>query len=149
MGTHYKGSRGERRALDAYIKLRRAAESLGARLSGVLTAAGLTESQWGVLEALHHLGPLCQADLARKILKSGGNLTMVIDNLERRELVRRERDPRDRRFSTVHLTDAGSELLLSLLPAHVGAIAEEMSVLTSEEQEELARLCKKAGLGHE
>ena len=49
----------------------------------------LTAPQFGVLEALYHLGPLCQKDLAAKILKSSGNMTMVIDNLEKRDLVRR------------------------------------------------------------
>lgn len=149
MTTRWDGSKRERRALDAYIKLRRAAESLGARLSHIFTTAGLTESQFGVLEALLHLGPLCQADLARKILKSGGNMTMVVDNLEKRQLVRRERDQRDRRFCTVHLTDAGRDLIAALLPQHVGAIVQELSTLTAAEQDELGRICRKAGLGHE
>jgi MarR family 2-MHQ and catechol resistance regulon transcriptional repressor len=149
MANHWDGSRRERRALDAYVKLRRAAESVGSRLSHVFVEAGLTESQFGVLEAIHHLGPLCQADLGRKILKSGGNMTMVVDNLERRQLVRRERDQKDRRFSTVHLTKEGEQLITSLLPRHVAAIADEFSSLSATEQDELARLCKKAGLGTE
>ena len=44
---------------------------------------GLTESQIGVLEALAHLGPLTQGELCRKILRSGSNVTTVVDNLER------------------------------------------------------------------
>ena len=147
MGTHYDGSKRERRALDAYIKLRRAAESLSTRLSAVFSKAGLTESQFGVLEALHHLGPLCQAELAKKILRSGGNMTMVIDKLEKRELVRRERDTHDRRFTTIHLTGEGAKLIASILPEHVALIVEELSTLSANEQDELGRLCKLAGLG--
>ena len=58
MSTHCRGSKKEIRALDAYIKLMRAAESVTDRTSRHLAAAGLTISQFGVLEALLHLGPL-------------------------------------------------------------------------------------------
>ena len=70
-------------ALNTYTKLMRAAESVTGRISRVMTAAGLTISQFGVLEALQHKGPLCQKDIAAKILKSSGNITLVIDNLEK------------------------------------------------------------------
>ena len=71
----------EQRALGAYGKLMRAAESVTACLDAGLRRAGLTTSQFAVLETLHHLGPLCQGELAEKILKSSGNLTTVVDNL--------------------------------------------------------------------
>ncbi len=45
---------------------------------------GLTESQFGVLDSLFHLGPMKQKEIGKKILKSGGNITMVINNLEKR-----------------------------------------------------------------
>ena len=71
----------------------------------------MSTSQFGVLELLHHLGPMCQSELAAKILKSTGNLTMVVDHLEERGLVERRRDTGDRRFITVHLTEAGEALI--------------------------------------
>ena len=98
MGTHYTGPPEQRTALDAFIKLTRAAESVEARAHGTLRGQGLTVSQFGVLEALYHLGPLCQGELAGKLLKSGGNLTTVVDNLERRGWVERQRGEGDRRF---------------------------------------------------
>lgn len=149
MGTRHKGSKRERRALDTYIKLRRAAESVGSRLSESYGSAGLTESQFGVLEALHHLGPLCQAELAKKILRSGGNMTMVVDNLERRGLVQRKRDTADRRYVTVTLTPDGERILEATFPQHVEAVVREFDHLSAAEQEQLAQLCKKLGLGGE
>lgn len=146
MGTKYKGSAKEVRALDSYIKLVRATEAVNARTSQNFAAAGLTVSQFGVLEALFHGGPLCQRDLAKKILKSTGNITMVIDNLEKRQLVQRERDAEDRRFITVQLTDAGRQLISSIFPEQLAAIMAEMGTLTDEEQDELGRLCRKLGL---
>jgi MarR family 2-MHQ and catechol resistance regulon transcriptional repressor len=149
MRRKYQGSEQERRALSAFVKLIRAAESLAGRLQAQVTAEGLTGSQFGVLEALLHLGPLCQRELGEKLLKSTGNITMVVDNLEKRGLVRRERSAQDRRYITVHLTDEGRQLISEVFPRHAAAVTREMSVLTAEEQDELARLCRKLGLGKE
>ena len=93
------------RALNTYTKLMRAAESVTGRVHRVLAAPRLTISQFGVLEALYHKGPLCQRDIAAKILKSTGNITLVIDNLEKQGLVKRERTSEDRRYLTVKLTE--------------------------------------------
>jgi MarR family 2-MHQ and catechol resistance regulon transcriptional repressor len=145
MGTRHQGSEDEVRALNAFIKLMRATDSVGARLSGVLAEARLTEGQFGVLETLYHLGPLHPCELAAKLLRSGGNLTLVIDNLERNGLVRRERSTQDRRYVTIHLTPQGRALIAELFPRHAAAIAREMGVLSAAEQEELGRLCRKLG----
>jgi MarR family transcriptional regulator, 2-MHQ and catechol-resistance regulon repressor len=146
MATHYRGSASEKAALDAYIKLMRAADSVTTRLDPLMRAADLTVGQFGTLEALFHLGPLCQRDLGRKLLRSGGNITVVVGNLARRGLVRRTRGPRDRRFVTVTLTDKGRRLIGGLFPRHVQHVVREMGALTLVEQAELARLCRQLGL---
>ncbi len=145
MGTHYKGTRDEIRAIDAYIKLQRSADAAAGRATRHLASAGLTFSQYGVLDILFHLGPLPLGQIAEKILKSEGNMTTVVDNLERRGLVRRERNERDRRVVTVSLTEAGQHAIEGILPQHIQAIVEEMSILTPDEQETLSRLCRKVG----
>jgi MarR family 2-MHQ and catechol resistance regulon transcriptional repressor len=147
MPTHYTGSRAERRVLNTYIKLKRCAESLSARLVERNTIGDLTFSQFGVLEALYHLGSLTQGEVSTKILKSGSNLTTVIDNLERDGLVRRERDTKDRRVIHLHLTEAGWSKIEAVLPGHIAALVEEFSVLSATEQELLGTLCKKLGTG--
>src|SRR3954464_11429804 len=106
MGTRHRGTLDEINALNAFIKLQRASESVSTRVHAVLPA-GLTVTQFGVLEALHHIGPLCQSELAETLLKMWGNLPWVVDNLERAGHVARERDPADRRFVVVKLTDKG------------------------------------------
>ena len=147
MGTHYKGSKGEIRALDAYIKLIRASESVVGRVGQNLRAEdGLTLSQFGVLEALWHLGPMCQRDLGAKILKSSGNMTMVVDNLEKRALVDRRQSTEDRRVTEVHLTGKGRKLVKEIFPRHAAQIAAELGRLTAVEQEQLGALCRKLGL---
>ena len=136
-------------ALNSYTKLMRSAETVTGRVGRTMSAAGLTISQFGVLEALHHKGPLCQRDIAAKILKSTGNITMVIDNLEKQGLVKRERTTEDRRYLTVGLTARGETLISALFAEVEAAIVLEMGVLTPEEQEQLGRLCKKLGLREE
>ncbi len=134
------------RALNTYTKLMRAAESFTVRVNRAMAEFGLTISQFGVLEALYHKGPLCQRDIAAKILKSTGNITMVIDNLEKRGLVRRERDSEDRRYLTVHLTDEGTAVIAQAFARVEASICTEMTVLSRPEQELLGSLCKKLGL---
>ncbi|HSN75009.1 MAG TPA: MarR family transcriptional regulator [Anaerolineae bacterium] len=146
MGTHYQGTPDEIRALDVYIKLSRAADAVTQRINRHLKEDGLTVSQFGVLEALYHMGPMCQTEVAGKILKSTGNLTLVIDNLEQAGLVQRQRDTVDRRFISVHLTPAGEELIARIFRPHVAGVVATMSALTKDEQEELAQLCRKLGL---
>ena len=145
MPTHFTGSRAEMRTLNTFIKLTRCTNSLLARLAERNTIGDLTYSQFAVLEALYHLGSLTQGDISTKVLKSGSNMTTVIDNLERDGLVCRERAANDRRVIHVHLTEAGSHKVEAVLPGHVAALVEEFSVLSAAEQETLGVLCKKLG----
>ena len=92
MPTHFTGSRAAMRTLDTFIKLTRCTNSVLARLAEKGTVGDLTYSQFAVLEALYHLGHMSQGEISMKVLKSGSNMTTVIDNLERDGLVRRERD---------------------------------------------------------
>jgi MarR family 2-MHQ and catechol resistance regulon transcriptional repressor len=145
MGTHYQGSEEDQNTLNAYIKLMRASDSITARLNKHLSEHDLTLSQFGVMEALHHLGPLNQRSLGEKLLKSGGNITMVIDNLEKGGWVTRKRNPDDRRSVLIHLTEEGKEFIESFFPKHLNKIKEEFAPLSDEEKQTLGTLCKKIG----
>ncbi|MDP1578719.1 MAG: MarR family transcriptional regulator [Candidatus Didemnitutus sp.] len=145
MGTRHQGTIDEINALNSFIKLQRAAGSVSSRVNRVLPT-DLTSTQFGVLEALYHLGPLCQGELAEKLLQSGGNLTLVVANLEKAGYVLRERDPGDRRFVIVKLTDRGTDFIGKLFPRLVARVCAEMRSLSSTELLDLARLCKKVGL---
>jgi MarR family transcriptional regulator, 2-MHQ and catechol-resistance regulon repressor len=147
MPTHYSGNRAELRTLDTFVKLTRCTNSLLGRLAERSTVGDLTWSQFAVLEALYHLGAMTQGEISAKVLKSGSNMTTVIDNLERDGLVRRERDTKDRRVIHVHLTEAGTGKIEAVLPGHVAALVEEFNILSPNEQETLGELCKKLGRG--
>ncbi|WP_293910140.1 MarR family transcriptional regulator [Deinococcus sp.] len=146
MPTKFAGTAQERSALDAYIKLWRAAHLVEAEANRHLADYDLTVSQFGALEALYHLGPMSQRRLAGKILRSSGNLTMVVDNLVKAGLVRRDQDTVDRRIMNVSLTEVGHGLVARVLPPHVQGVVDVFSVLSRSELSQLARLSRKLGL---
>lgn len=146
MPTHYAGTDEEKRALDAYIKLQRAADTVLNRTSAHLYHHDLSLSQFAVLEALHHLGTLSQRELAVKLLKSTGNMSIVLRNLEVRGLISRKRDPQDQRVMQVCITGAGRVLLEGVLPQHIAGIVAAMQALTPDEQQQLGVLCRTLGL---
>lgn len=145
MGTHYRGRPREVRALDAYIKLVRASETLRVRTEEWLRDEGLTVSQLGVLESLLHLGPMRQCDLGTKLLVSRANVTLVVDQLAEHGWVKRKRDAADRRSNVVHLTPEGRRRIAAYFPRHARRIGDAFSALTAGEQEQLGRLAKKLG----
>lgn len=147
MPTAYKGTAAEVRALDCYIKLLRASDTVAARIREQVAAFGLTEAQFAVLEAVYHAGSLRATEIARKVLRSGANVTTVLDNLEKQGVLRRCECPNDRRAIHVKLTPEGEELMRRVFPAVAGRITGLMASLEPAEQEEMARLGKKLGLG--
>jgi len=146
MGSNYKGSKKEIEALNSYIKLIRSADAIRSKIYLELSKYRLTESQFGVLDALLHLGPMKHRELGEKILKSGGNITMVINNLERRELVQRKRGEKDKREFIIHLTHKGKNTIKETLPVIVKKIKKQFEILNKDEQKELQFLCKVIGL---
>ncbi|MGB9105839.1 MAG: MarR family transcriptional regulator [Terriglobales bacterium] len=142
---HFHGTARQERALDAYVKLLRAADTVDSFLMPQLESAGLTPSQFAVLEALYHIGPLCLGELARKLLKTSGNLTMVVGNLQKRGLVTRTRQAADKRFYLVSITEKGRKLIAQVFPRHVERIVAAMSTLSPAEQKSLAALSRKLG----
>ena len=135
----------QRLALATYVRLMRAANAARNHAARHLGGTVLTLTQFAVLEALYHLGPMSLSDIAGKILTTGGNLTMVLGNLERIGLAHRQKCAEDRRVLIVVLTAKGKALIRKLFPEHAAAIAEFMGALSPAEQEQLGSLCRKLG----
>ena len=138
-----KGEKKRRRALDAYARLQRAASLSSARVDQAVNTFGLSASQLGVLDALDDRGPLHQQELVRALGRSKAQMTSIVDTLEKRGAVRRERHATDRRFMTVHLTEEGRTLLEKAAPVRAEAIVALMRELTGEQRGRLARLCRR------
>lgn len=130
-------------AVTAFSRLSKTANIISTEVHKPLAKHKLTVSQFGVLEALYKLGSMYQRDLAREIVKTTGNITTVIDNLEKNDLVRRERETKDRRYFMVVLTTKGEKLIKKIYPAHAKQIELVMQRLTPAEQEILLNICEK------
>src|SRR5271166_2112653 len=135
----------ERLALVTYVKLMRAANAARNFAARSLDGTNLTLTQFAVLEALYHLGPMSLSDVAEKVLTTGGNLTMVAGNLEKQGLAKRQPSPEDKRVQIVALTPKGKSLIRQIFPKHATAIAEFLGALGLEEQARLGDLCRKLG----
>ena len=133
-------------ALSLWVKLARAYSTFCKLTIKQISTFGLTEPQFGVLECLGHLGPLTLGELSKKQLVSGGNITCVVDNLEKEGFVERVPSKEDRRAIVAQLTPKGKKLFDNIFLQHAKYITKISSVLKEREQQELSRLLKKLGL---
>ncbi len=96
---------------------------------------------------MYHLGPLSLGELAEKLLVTGGNITYVMDRLERDGLVERDRSGPDRRVVMARLTPEGEKLIRGVFPGHARFIHELTGELSTEEKQLARQLLKRWGLG--
>jgi len=134
-------------ALDTWIKLARAHSVFQHHSDENIRNHNLTTPQFAVIEALAHLGPLRVGVLCEKMLVSGGNMTLVLDNLEKQGLIERTFSKEDRRAILIKLTDDGYKVFENSFPQHAERIGELFSILNQDEQKQLGTLLKKLGLG--
>lgn len=134
-------------ALSLWVKLARAYASFNKHTMKDIAGFGVTQAQFGVLECLGHLGPLTLGELTKKMLVSGGNMTVVVNNLERGGYVIRTKDVKDRRVMRIRLSPKGKESFDTIFVKHAEFVRKTASVLTPDEQKELGSLLKKLGCG--
>ncbi len=132
-------------ALNTWVKLARAYASFDKKSVENIRAFGLTQPQFAVIEVLGHLGPQKVGVICEKMLVTGGNMTLVLDNIEKLGYIQRVPSREDRRAIIIELTEKGKEIFEKIFPQHAEFITRQMSVLTSEEQKTLGILLKKLG----
>lgn len=129
--------------LKSLIALSRSAQHVHKLEYKTIKEGGLTVSQFAVLEILYHKGDLRVSEILDKILATGGNMTVVIDNLVKENLVIRSVDSADKRVNLICLTAKGRELISSIFPSHEQNINYIFNVLTNDEKKQLIKLLKK------
>ena len=137
----------EEKALRLWIALARCYVTFSRAVACKVAEYDLTAPQFGVLEALYHLGPLSLGELAEKLLVTGGNVTYVMDRLEAQDLVVRERSGDDRRVVRAHLTTKGRATIDGVFPGHVDFVRTLVEALDPADQDTLRDLLKKLGKG--
>jgi DNA-binding MarR family transcriptional regulator len=83
---------------------------------------------------------LSMGELSRRMMVTGGNVTSIVDQLEKEQLVQRQPQPGDRRAYAVHLTPAGRETFAAMAIAHESWVVELLSPLPAHQQEQLHQL---------
>ena len=133
-------------SLKLWIVLARAYAAVSSKVDGDIARHGLTPTEFGILEVLHHKGPLLLGEMQRKILVTSGGITYLVDRLVDKGLVKREECPNDRRARYAVLTPAGDALIRRIFPHHAKRIARIFSGLTLRDQVEATRLLRRLGL---
>jgi MarR family 2-MHQ and catechol resistance regulon transcriptional repressor len=148
MESRYRGSEREQHALKAFTVMNRAVDALqAAAFRRAPIPPELTMTQFEILEALLHLGPLTHTGIVEKILKTKGNISYMLKGLEEKGYVTSVVGEKDRRERLIRLTPAGRELIGDYFPYLARAFADSSAALTIEELDVLTKLAQRLGLG--
>ena len=129
-----------------WLVLWKAARAVEAYAEKSITDLEMCGSDFAVLEALLHKGPLSVNEIGKKVLLTSGSITVAVDRLEQKELVERRAHGTDRRARVVHLTREGKKIITRVYGQHATALEELASAsLTTKERATLIRLLKKIG----
>jgi MarR family 2-MHQ and catechol resistance regulon transcriptional repressor len=133
------------RALKLWVVLSRAHAAVAEHSQADIARHGLTPMEFGIMEALHHKGPMLLGEVQKKILVTSGGVTYLVDRLAAKGLVERQRCDRDRRAYYAALTPAGEEMIREIFPAHAEAIRRAMEGLTEQEKDQAIDLLRTLG----
>jgi MarR family 2-MHQ and catechol resistance regulon transcriptional repressor len=129
-----------------FLVLWKAARALEAYAERSISQLQMCGSDFAVLEALLHKGPLPVNEIGKKVLLTSGSITVAVDRLETKGLVERRASGTDRRARIVHLTKEGRKLITRAFAEHAADMERLASAsLTRAERETLIRLSKKIG----
>ena len=127
------------------IGLHKNVKELDRRTSEIARSYGLSFSQFMVLEALLSKGKLSISEVRDTILSSVGTISLVVNNLEKMDYIKRESDKNDKRICLLSLTDEGRELIGKIVPENENMIKTYMENLSKDESQTLLVLLKKLG----
>jgi MarR family 2-MHQ and catechol resistance regulon transcriptional repressor len=133
-------------SLELFVVLSRAYNWVNAHAIRDIRRRGFSPTEFAILEALYHKGPLPLQQIGEKVLISSGNITYVVDKLEQKRLLVRKPSADDRRVTFAELTPQGHALLATIFPQHTEAIYTAVNGLSPEEKAEATELLKKLGL---
>src|SRR5438093_8123973 len=129
-----------------FLVLWKAARALEGYAEKSVSELEMCGSDFAVLEALLHKGPLPVNEIGKKVLLTSGSITVAVDRLETKGLVERRAHGTDRRARIVHLTKEGRKLITRVYANHAADVERLASAsLTGAERNTLIRLLKKIG----
>ncbi len=135
----------ENTGIQLWLALWKAYDALRAHAEANLQDLGFCLSDFGILEILLHKGPQPVIRLSRRLRLTGGSMSVAVDRLEQRGLVKRRSDPDDRRGRIVHLTSAGGKLIKDALAQHSDAMELATQGMAPAKRARLLKLLKSLG----
>jgi MarR family transcriptional regulator, 2-MHQ and catechol-resistance regulon repressor len=129
--------------LSTFIVMSHTMRHLHNKLENTGGYGDLTRSQFYTLLTLEHQEGMPLSQISERISRSPGNMTLVIDNLEKEGLVERQRSKQDRRVVVAVLTENGRERIEKARRAHRTAVEQELSALSDQELQLLTELFEK------
>jgi len=139
---HTYGAKADR-AMRTWVDIARAFTAVRAKENAFIESKGLTIQQFGVLEALYHMGELTVGELTKLVLSTPGNMTVVLRNLKQKGLIDTKHPETDRRVTVAAITDAGSAVISNIFPVHAKNMEGYFDCLTEDEQETLSVILRK------
>ena len=110
-----------------------------------IARTGLNLTDFAIMEALLHKGPMTISRIGDKVLLTSGSMTAAVNRLENRGMVQRIQDPADGRCFFVHLTKTGRKTIQEAFENHQKRLESAVEILDKGERDELVRLLKKLG----
>lgn len=133
--------------IHTWLVLSRAARTVSERAFRSIAETGLGATDFAILEALLHKGPMPVNTIGKKLLLTSGSITTAVDRLVAKGCVRRADHPDDRRVRVVELTATGRKLIEPAYARHEKDLDAIASVLTATERTTLVNLLRKLGTG--
>ena len=140
-----KSDKADSSGVHLWLVLWKTFKSLHAHADRSIADLGLCLSDFGVMEALLHKGPLPIKALGEKVLLTSGSITTAIDRLEERGWVERGNDPLDRRSRIVRLTGEGRKTIAALFANHERDMDAAVSALSPADRLTLIGLLRRLG----
>ncbi|MBV8797533.1 MAG: MarR family transcriptional regulator [Hyphomicrobiales bacterium] len=133
-----------------WLVLSKAARSVSVRAHESIAKSGLGTTDFAILEALLHKGPMPVNAIGKKLLLTSGSITTAVDRLVAKGCVERTDDPNDRRIRVVELTKEGRAQIVPAFERHEKDLEQIIaSVLTAAERTTLVDLLRKLGTSAE
>jgi MarR family transcriptional regulator, 2-MHQ and catechol-resistance regulon repressor len=132
-------------AIHTWLLLWKAFRAVEAQSDRSIARFEMGATDFGVLEALLHKGPLTVTELRHKVLLTSGSMTTAVDRLERRGLVARHGDAKDRRARVIHLTPEGRSLIECAFTEHRDQMEAALAEFSPEDRAQLLPLLRRLG----
>ena len=146
MGTDKAESLTGGSGVHVFLVLWKAARAVEAYAGNSISQLAMCGSDFAVLEALLHKGPLPINEIGKKVLLTSGSITVAVDRLETKALVERRAHGTDRRTKIVDLTKAGRKLITRVYANHAADMEKLAAAsLSRAERKTLIDLLKKIG----